>query len=183
MVRTRTRNYPNTYPVKRRRAMGAATARKLARLRTPEVKRKDFTSPFLTSGVGLVTQIVPVQGDDGDDFIGNKCHLERVDTSCVIGAEQAIRLTVLMPKDPSSAPTPLTGTARYTEDQFVILYDELISPTGNNMCARRKVNVNRYCEYSSAQSSTPIKGNLYVCWNTTANTTMQTRTRLYFTDN
>jgi len=186
MVRPRTRSYSASRSVKRRRTMAPATARKLASLRTPELKYKDFSL-----GAGLtnanIQQIRVTQGDDGDDYTGAKLFMERIDTVCNTDDADpaALRLTVLMPKDPTSAPVALGGvTSRYDERQFTILYDELIPPTAQNMAARRRVNIKRMQEKITAVSDTVIKGNLYVCWNfASAVSTNLCTTRLYFTDN
>mgnify|MGYP000054493946 CR=1 FL=1 len=186
MVRTRTRNYPSSYPVKRRRTMAAATQRKLAKMRSPEVKYRDFNSNAPGAADGLVTQCNVTQGDDGDDYTGSKLFMERIDT-CVVVNEPigACRLTVLMPKDPTSAPVPLSARFRFDERQFHILYDELIPGGGVDNCERRKISIKRMQEKVSATTNVIIKGNLYACWSFSETLSLGagSTTRLYFTDN
>jgi len=168
-------------PSKRARTMAPAAKRKLSRLRLPELKYRDYS--LLSSGTGNIEQLIVLQGDDGDDYTGSKLFMERIDTSCSFSSPESARLTVLMPKDPTSAPIFLDPTRRYDERQFTILYDEIIPSEGSNFLARRRISIKRMQEKISSISSVVIKGNLYVCWNFNSPQTSTANTRLYFTDN
>jgi len=186
MVRTRTRNYPSSYPTKRRRTMATATRRKLSRLRAPEIKYKDFANPIGSGADGFVQQMLVDQGDDGDDYTGSKLYMERLDTTLdaktVCGG---VRLTVLMPKDPTTVPVALRARSKYDERLFTILYDEFIPGSGAPNAERRRVAIKRMQEKISATSSVIISGNVYVCWGFTEPMAGAgvVATRLYFTDN
>jgi len=193
MVRTRTRNYPNTYPAKRRRTMASATARKLSRLRLPEVKYRDYFNGSAVGAEGIIQNMLVPQGDDGDDYIGSKLFLERLDTTCHLqpdidaNSARIVRLTVLMPKDPTTTPVLLKPSQRYDERLFTILYDEVMSGYGQIGGARRKVNIKRVQEKVNPSSDVVIKGNVFVCWNWGSNlftddAKFECTTRLYFTD-
>jgi len=195
MVRTRTRDYSVGRPVKRRRTMVSATQRKLSRLRSPEVKYKDFNVTSGTSPEGIIQNMLVTQGDDGNDYTGSKLFMERLDTTCHLqqdasgGSGRILRLTVLMPKDPTTTPILLAPHQRYDERLFTIIYDEVISGYGQVGGARRKISLKRMQEKISSDSSVIIKGNVFVCWNwgstsfASDEANVQVGTRLYYTDN
>lgn len=171
---------------KRRKTMKRLTMAQLPAAARPETKFKDF-SASTTSGQFLTDTIQLTQGDDGDDFNGSQVHLRALDMSmCVDGTSTGVfpdqvRVSILIPKDPTIAPTALTPTLRYGHREFTILYDEYFTPQEKNG-TRIKLNlgmIQRYNVFGTAVT----QNQLYVAVNTLGTTQgIRVGTRLYYTD-
>lgn len=180
MPATRKRQYKHSSSSRKRARV--VSLQSLPRSVRPEIKRRDITAATLTTFNTL--QCRPfAQGDDNDDFIGSKVFLKSIDYSIDVDPAYggSNRTTVLIPKDPTVAPTALAPNLRYNEDDFWILYDHMWSGKDTSSF-RFKLPLNRLQTYNSIGST--VLSNLVYVVNNQSGTGLQTiaTCRVYYTD-
>ena len=158
---------------------------------TTMVKRRKYAIPELmfhdTNGNTTFTfaslQLSPSQGVDGNQFVGSSLNLKGVDISVynsLSAGGNAMRVTLLAPKDPSVVPTALNTENRYSERDFTVYYDEFVPSTASNG-VRFKRNLTGKMKYNSL-GTTVLENNLYLVVNTNTTTNIRSSCRLYYTD-
>ena len=139
-----------------------------------------------TSGNFALMTVKPQQGDAGNQFVGSALNLKSIDVSVYCGTAgtpgDAIRVTLLIPRDPSVVPTHLDPYRKYSERDYIILHDELIPRVASNGC-RFKRNLTGKMKFNSTGTVT-LENNLMVAINleAAASGNMFGGVRLYYTD-
>jgi len=151
----------------------------------PEVKFSDRNQ----AGTGTFNTLqarpdtfTTTQGDDGDQMTGSECYLKALDYTIELPSTgwNIARVTVLMPRDPTIAPTGRTPTFRYSHREFVVLYDEVFSINEKNHCRiKQKLNMKQKW---SVSGTTITEGNVQVVCNIDAIVGYDCALRTYFTD-
>lgn len=99
----------------------------------PEMKQYE-KSTLTTAFTGYAYSSIPTdmsQGDASDQFIGSKLRMARLRVNydwSQLTLTEAVRVSVVIPKDPST--TPFLSNARATWDtaQFTVLHDMILPP-------------------------------------------------------
>lgn len=148
----------------------------------PEVKFEDIDSGVLISP-SFINQLKPTaQGDDGDDFIGSECYLRSVDvTACLNASGWAnARLSIVVARDPTVAPTYRIPQQKYGHREFIVLYDEYFSENDKNgIRVKRTLNMKQKYNLSGTLLT---EGNVYVILTTDGSVSGRLLSRLYYTD-
>lgn len=146
----------------------------------PETKFTDRTSTVASSFFNAFT-VLPLQGDDGDDFIGSKINLRSLDVTSFVSTPTNVRVSVLIPKDPSVAPTSIGPNLKYSQHDFHILYDEFFTAPDKSG-TRFKISLNGKTAEWNTLGSTVLKNNIYVVTNSSVSNTIISSSRLYYND-
>lgn len=173
----------NALSRKKRKTMKKLTMAQLPAAARPETKFKDFSGTAAANDQ-LIMNLILLQGDDGDDFVGSQVHLRALDFSVRTTQAtnlNACRVSILIPKDPTVAPTGLRPTLRYGHREFTILYDEFFTENEKNG-TRIKLDLGMVQRYN-ALGTAVTQNNLYIAVNTYDTVALiNADARLYYTD-
>lgn len=155
----------------------------LPRAVIPETKWIDIvgtgTSPFITAPL-LINQ-----GSGREQRNGNKVFIRTIDVSVTMDSlfNGTARVSVVIPKNSTITPIALGVGLRYSQDEYFILHDSLISGK-DKTCLRLRLPVNKTQQYFSPTPGTiPNTNYLYVLVNGSAAAALPTISyRAYFTD-
>lgn len=163
---------------KRQRTMSKVPMSAIPRQLIPETKFLDITG---TSSVSFnLSSLTIAQGTGRDQRTGNKVYLKALDTSFTLNDSAIYRVSVLVAKNPQSAPAFVTPTLRHNQDDFHILYDQFVTDA-QNFGSRVRIPLNRLQTYFGALATNINSEHVYVVVSTTG-ATPTVRTRLYYTD-
>lgn len=148
----------------------------------PEIKFNEPNTSGATSSSAIYYVRPTAQGDDGDDFTGSDCFLKSLDFGVLMSTTgwHACRVSVLVPKDPTTLPTYLNPLRRYNHHDFTVLYDEYFTETEKNG-TRIKKTLDLKQKYNNFGTAL-LQNNVIVMVNVANTATISGCCRTYFTD-
>jgi hypothetical protein len=148
----------------------------------PETKFHDTTIVTVASNF-MTASIVPPQGQDGDQFIGSQLRCKSLDFSWWTNTatpDASVRISVLIPKDPSITPVFLPAQSRYDHHDFTVVHDVFFS-TQDTRCQRISLPINAIVRFNKL-GTTITQNDIFIAVNSTANLAQTSECRLYYTD-
>jgi hypothetical protein len=148
----------------------------------PETKFHDTQITTVSSNF-MTASIVPPQGQDGDQFIGSQLRCKSLDFSwwaTTSTQDVSVRISVLIPKDPSVTPVFLPAQSRYDHHDFTIVHDVLFS-TQDTRCQRITLPLNAIVRFNKTGTAV-TQNDIFIAVNCTGNLTQTSECRLYYTD-
>lgn len=156
-----------TRVTKRRRS----PSKKSVSMRVPKSllpETKNFIQDSLTNNsTSYAYSSVPSdmgQGDGGNQFIGQKFRMLRLRVNydfTQLTITEAVRVSIVMPKDPSTIPTLTASLAQWDTSNFTVLHDLLLPDAAEVAAGTFDVTGPLNVEMNSS-GTTPLRNNIYI---------------------
>lgn len=148
------------------------TTKKSAPMRIPKSllpEMKQFTKDGLSASTNYAYSSIysdMTQGDDADDFIGSKFTLKRLRviydySDLAASLSEGVRISVVIPKNPSSLPTLTNHIKVWDTQQFTVLFDRILPKDASMLAGTFDVTGPIHMEGINT-GTTPLRNNVHI---------------------
>lgn len=171
-----------------KRVKRTKTVMKIPRSLLPETK--NYIGTLTNTATSSAYSSIPLdmtQGDDGSQFLGQKFRMTRLRVNydfSQLPFSEAVRVTVLIPKDPTTTPSILNAASQWDTSVYTVLHDMILPDAPEALAGTFDVVGPINVDMNSAGTSV-LRNNIWIyCFSASAGTAMAPKVlyQLWFTD-